>query len=232
MKKSILVIGGNSTIGTHIIRDLTGKGHSVTTLSREPFGEEIEGVTSHILDITTDEIPAEYIPDALDGLVYMPGTINLKPFRALKPEVFREDIEINFMGAVKAIQAALKNLKSGSHPAIVLFSTVAVQTGMPFHSSIASAKGAVEGLTRSLAAEFAPDIRVNCIAPSLTRTKLAGRLIASDEKVEASAKRHPLNRIGEPEEIAKMALFLLEEDSSWMTGQIITMDGGIGSLKS
>jgi NAD(P)-dependent dehydrogenase (short-subunit alcohol dehydrogenase family) len=122
----------------------------------------------------------------------------------------------------------MKRSKNGA--AIVLFSTVAVQTGLPFHASIASAKGAVEGLTRSLAAELAPKIRVNAVAPSLTDTPLAAQLLSSDDKRSASAKRHPLKRIGTPEDIANTALFLLEDSSAWMTGQIIGVDGGLGTV--
>jgi NAD(P)-dependent dehydrogenase (short-subunit alcohol dehydrogenase family) len=167
----------------------------------------------------------------IDGLVYAPGTINLKPFRSLKKPQFQADLEVNLLGAIDLIQWALKGLQSATHPAVLFFSTVAVQQGMPFHASIAAAKGAVEGLTRSLAAEWAPKIRVNAIAPSLTDTPLADRLLNSDAKREAAAKRHPLQRVGTPQDLATAALYLLSEDASWITGQIIPVDGGMSSLK-
>ena len=144
-----------------------------------------------------------------------------------------EDLQINFLVAVKTIQASLKQLKKSSTPAsVVLFSTVAVKIGMPFHASVAGAKAAVEGLARSLAAEFAPRIRVNAIAPSLTDTPLAGNLLSSEEKRQASADRHPLKRIGTPQEVARLALFLLSDASTWLTGQIIHIDGGMSTLKT
>lgn len=171
------------------------------------------------------------LPASLDGLVYLPGTINLKPFRALKPTDFLHDFEVNVIGAIKVLQAALKALKAGENSSVVLFSTVAVAQGMPFHSSIATSKGAIEGLMRALAAELAPSIRVNAIAPSLTATPLASKLLSSPEKMDASAKRHPLQRLGKPEDIAAMAAFLLGKQSSWITGQVFGVDGGLSQLK-
>jgi NAD(P)-dependent dehydrogenase (short-subunit alcohol dehydrogenase family) len=171
------------------------------------------------------------LPTSLDGLVYLPGTINLKPFRALKSADFLHDFEVNVLGAIKVLQAALKALKAGDSSSVVLFSTVAVAQGMPFHSSIAASKGAIEGLMRSLAAELAPAIRVNAIAPSLTATPLASKLLSTPEKMEASAKRHPLQRLGKPEDVAAMAAFLLGKQSSWITGQVFAVDGGLSQLK-
>ncbi|MDZ7358758.1 MAG: SDR family oxidoreductase, partial [candidate division KSB1 bacterium] len=171
-------------------------------------------------------------PELLDGVVYCPGTINLRPFRQLKEEDFLTDFKINALGAVKTIQGTLNRMKKVEQTAsIVLFSTVAVQTGMSYHASIASAKGAVEGLTRSLAAELAPKIRVNCIAPSLTDTPLAARLLGSEEKQQAAAERHPLKRFGQPEDIANLACFLLSDESSWITGQVLHVDGGMSSVR-
>ena len=171
------------------------------------------------------------LPHSLDGLVYCPGSIRLEPFQNLKLDAFREDFELNLIGAVRAMQAALPALKAGTRPAVVFFSTVAVSTGMPMHASIASAKGAIEGLTRSLAAELAPSIRVNAIAPSLTATPLAARLLRSDRQQEAAARRHPLDRIGQPEDIAAAARFLLSEQADWITGEILAVNGGMGSLQ-
>ena len=183
-------------------------------------------------DVTkpVDEFPN--IDSAINGLVYCPGTINLKPLKSLKIEDFQNDFEVNLLGAVKVINKYFNNLKSSERSSIVLFSTVAVQTGMPYHSSIASAKGAVEGLTRSLAAEFAPTIRVNCIAPSITNTPLAEKLLNNESKRKASEDRHPLKRIGDAEEIAKTVLYLLSESANFITGQIIKVDGGISSIKN
>ena len=181
-------------------------------------------------NVTTDEITADDLPEQLHGLAYCPGSINLKPFRSLKPAAFQADFDVNVLGAVKVLQAAHQVLKKGGG-SVVLFSTVAVGQGMPFHASVAAAKGAVEGLTKSLAAEWAPAIRVNCIAPSLTDTPLAGRLLSTPEKKEASGQRHPLKRVGEPEEIAALAHFLLSDEGSWMSGQVIGMDGGMSTLR-
>lgn len=163
--------------------------------------------------------------------MYCPGTINLKSFSRIGPEEFIADYRLQLVGAVKVIQACLPKLKNAASSSVVLFSTVAVQTGFPFHSLVASSKGAVEGFTKALAAEFAPKIRVNCIAPSITDTPLAKNLLSSEEKKEASAQRHPLKRIGKPEDLAVLAEFLLSEKSSWITGQVLHIDGGISSLK-
>lgn len=231
--KNILVIGASSGIG-HAIGELLGeKGANIFSISRSepdfPASLSYEHLNHNILE---EDIPSGFLPDTIDGLVYCPGSISLKPFRSLSLDVFRHDYELNVLGAVKAIKAALKPMKkSGNKPSVVLFSTVAVQQGMAFHASIASAKGAVEGLTRSLAAELSPKIRVNCIAPSLVNTPLAGNILSSEERIEASNNRHPLKRIGQPNDIAQTALFLLDDNSSWITGQVIGVDGGLSRLR-
>ena len=233
-QKQFLVVGGSSGIGGEITRRLSRDGHHVIVGSRTADQlEGLAGVTHVALDVTKAPLPAEVVPKKLDGLVYCPGSIRLRPLRALKTEDFEADFQVNLLGAVQSIQACLAALKKADDGAsIVLFSTVAVQTGMPYHASIASAKGAVEGLTRSLAAELAPKIRVNAIAPSLTDTPLASSLLASDEKRKASANRHPLQRIGNPEEIAGAACYLLSPEGSWMTGQILHQDGGMGAVRT
>lgn len=232
MSKHYWVVGGSHGIGLEICKKLAEAGHKVTVFSRTPGGlTNISGVEHHVLDISKDEIPSHLIPADLHGLVYCPGSINLRAFSSLAPGTFREDLEINLIGAVKSIQATLKVLKKTPGSSIVLFSTVAVGQGMPFHSSIAAAKGAVEGLTRSLAAELAPQIRVNCIAPSLTDTPLAARLLSSDEKREAAANRHPLKKVGTPSELAALATFLLSSDAAWITGQVIHADGGMSTVR-
>ena len=223
--KNIVVIGGNSGIGKAVATALEEQGANLFLYSKRG-----EGTTA--LDISSDfsEIPG--LPERIDGVVYCPGTINLKPFHRISVEDFKVEMEVNFFGAVRVLQACMKALKKSDSPSVVLYSTVAVQTGMGFHAGISSAKGAVEGLTRSLAAEWAPSkIRVNAIAPSLTETPLASALLSTPEKKEASDKRHPLGRIGTPEDIASATLFLLSSQSSWMTGQILHIDGGMSNLK-
>lgn len=231
--KKYLIIGGTSGIGLEITKLLVAKNNQVIVISRQKRNiEELNNVIFYSADVTKpiEELPE--IDDKLNGLVYCPGTINLKPFKNLKIDDFKYDFEINFLGAVKIINKYLNNLNQTDGASIVLFSTVAVQTGMPYHSSIASAKGAVEGLTRSLAAEFAPKIRVNCIAPSLTNTPLAEKFLNSESKLQSSIDRHPLKRIGNPTEIAELVYFLLSDSSSFITGQIIKVDGGISSIRN
>jgi NAD(P)-dependent dehydrogenase (short-subunit alcohol dehydrogenase family) len=228
MSKHYLVVGGSHGIGLELTRKLAEEGNHITVISRT-FGDlaAIQGVTHHALDISKEEVPAEFIPENLDGLVYCPGSINLRAFASLNPAAFRDELEINLIGAVKSIQAGLKSLKKNPGSSIVLFSTVAVAQGMPFHSGIAAAKGAVEGLTRSLAAELAPGIRVNCIAPDLVRTDFARALWESPEMLSAVTKPAPLRRIGEPHEIAGAAVFLAANASTFMTVQTIVIDGGV-----
>jgi len=226
--KTTLVIGASSGIGTALCNDLLSRNENVISISRS--NPELPASNFFIHDILSDaEMPK--IEGAIDGLVYCPGSINLKPFRSLKRQDFLNDLEINVLGAIKCIQTYTANLQLSDKASIVLFSTVAVQTGMPYHSSIAVSKGAIEGLTKALAAEFAPKIRVNCIAPSLTGTAMAEKLINTPEKLEASNLRHPLKRIGSANDIANAVEFLLSDKASWMSGQIIHVDGGMGTLK-
>ncbi|MDA0314617.1 MAG: SDR family oxidoreductase [Bacteroidetes bacterium] len=223
--KNIVLVGGNSGIGKAVAMQLQENGAVVFSYSRTGEG-------TGAVDFSSDfeELPS--LPEIIDGLVYCPGTIQLKPFHRINIADFKQEMEVNFYGAIRLLQACLKGLKKSSSPSVVLYSTVAVQTGMGFHAGIASAKGAVEGLTRSLAAEWAPSkIRVNAIAPSLTETPLAASLLSTPEKKEASDKRHPLGRIGRPEDIADATIFLLSEKSSWITGQILHLDGGMSNLK-
>lgn len=225
--KNILIIGASSGIGKATAERLLAEKYIVqATYNENPVNE----VNYHHLDVTADELNLDFVPDELHGLVYCPGSINLKPFHRIKPEDFASDLQLQTIGAIKTIQAVLPNLKAGKG-SIVLFSTVAVQQGFNFHSQVSVSKGAIEGLTRALSAEFAPTIRVNCIAPSLTDTPLAGRLLNSDQKKEANAERHPLKRIGEVQDIAAAVSYLLSDDSSWMTGQVLKVDGGMSSIK-
>lgn len=229
-----VVFGGSAGIGLEITRRLFAMKRRVTVVARSARNVDLpEDVARLSIDLTRDDIDPESIPEKIQGMIYCPGSIRLRPFHRLTAEEFMTDFQINLLGAVKAIQACLPGLKKAQAPAsIVLFSTVAVQTGMPFHASIASAKGAVEGLTRSLAAEFAPGIRVNAIAPSLTETDLARGLLSDAGKRSAAAERHPLKRIGQPQDIAAAATFLLADSSSWITGQVIAVDGGMGALRT
>ncbi|MBI1228327.1 MAG: SDR family oxidoreductase [Bacteroidetes bacterium] len=230
--KNYLIAGGSSGIGLALVKKLSGEGHQVLVVSRTGGSlSDLPGVTYLPKNLLEEELSENELPASLDGIAYCPGSINLKPFCSLKPEAFLEDFHINVLGAVKVLQASQKALKNAENPAVVLFSTVAVGQGMPFHASIATAKGAVEGLTRSLAAEWSPSIRVNCIAPSLTDTPLAARLLSSEEKKEAAAARHPLKRVGTASEIAELSHFLLTEKSGWITGQVIGIDGGMSALK-
>lgn len=223
--KNIVIIGGNSGIGKSLADTLKSQGANLFLYSKSGDG------TSQ-LDVSQDFDSIADLPEVIDGLVYCPGTINLKPFHRISLADFQQEMEINFFGAVRVLQACYKGLKKSNSASVVLFSTVAVQTGMGFHAGIASAKGAIEGLSRSLAAEWAPSkIRVNTIAPSLTDTPLASNLLSTPEKKESSDKRHPLGRVGTTEDIAKGASYLLSEDSSWMTGQVIHLDGGMSTLK-
>ena len=232
--KNILIVGGSSGIGLELVKVLSENQHEIYVGSRTADTlTEITGVHHIPMDVTAETLDLEALPNTLQGLVYCPGTIVLKPFQRLTIDDFKNDFNINLLGAVKVIQGCIKLLKkSPSGASIVLFSTVAVNTGMPFHASVGSAKAAVEGLTRSLAAELAPRIRVNAIAPSLTDTPLAQNLLSSEEKRKASASRHPLKRIGSPQEIARSAAYLLSDASAWISGQILPIDGGMSSLRT
>ena len=226
--KKYLIVGASSGAGAALYSILKNDQHQVFTASRT----KAEGATSHIsIDVTKDELDLSLLPDSLDGVVYCPGSIQLKPFHRITDQEFMEEFNLNVVGAIRVVRTLLPLLKNAPQSSILFFSTIAVQQGMPFHSSIAAAKGALEGLTRSLAAEYAPKIRVNCIAPSLTNTPLASRLLSSEEKKKASDERHPLKRIGEPEDLASLAAFLLSPQSSWITGQVIHVDGGLSSIR-
>ena len=225
--RTYLFIGASSAMAQSACENLIDQGHRVIGISRN----EIIGYSERwmINQYTTDELPE--ITEPLDGLVYFPGTINLKPFHRYKQEEVMNDLNVNLIGAFQSIQKYLPNLKQGTNPSVVLFSSVAATTGMTFHSSIAMAKGAVEGLTRSLAAEFAPIIRVNAIAPSLINTPLSEKFLSTPEKMEASAQRNPMKRVGTTEELSNSIEFLLSEKSAWITGQILHVDGGMGTIR-
>jgi NAD(P)-dependent dehydrogenase (short-subunit alcohol dehydrogenase family) len=232
MSKHYAIVGGTSGIGRALLSMLLERGHQVTQISRQPEAlDALPNVTPVSWDARSSDFPSDALPSRLDGLVYCPGTIRLLPFERIADKDWLEDLEINLLGAVRALRGSMKALKSAENASVVLFSTVAVSTGLPFHASIASAKGAVEGLTRSLAAELAPKIRVNAVAPTITATPLAGRLLATPAKRDAAAERHPLKTIGEADDVAGAALWLLE-DARLTTGQIIRVDAGLATLRT
>lgn len=224
--KNYLIIGGSKGVGEQIVKELSDKGNFCHVISRSEPSYPFNG-NWYQLDALTDELPTI---EAIDGLVYCLGSINLKPFNRLSLEDFNADLNVNFFGALKSFQHFLPTLKKSEQASVVLFSTVAVQSGMPYHASIAAAKGAVEGLVKSLAAEFAPKIRVNAIAPSLIDTPLAAGILRSDQIKENMIAKYPLKRILNPSDVAKTACFLLSPDSNGVTGQIIVQDNGLVSL--
>lgn len=227
MKKNILLIGGSHGIGLSLVKQLHDK-HNLFIASRSKEGLEDFDIEHMVFDVTKDDFDSTALPDELHGFVYCPGNINLKPFKMMSMDTFEEDMQLNFFGLVKVAKEIVPKLADGG--SMVFFSTVAVGTGMPFHTSVAAAKGAIEGFARSLAAEYAPNLRVNVIAPSLVDTPLAGRLLNNDKKKEKMGERHPLKRVGQPQDIAQMAAFLLGDDSTWITGQVLGIDGGMSTL--
>lgn len=223
--KNILIIGGSHGISQQLSHKLRSNGHNVTIANRTGEGE-----AHQVFDATK---PTELtLPSSLDGLVYAPGSISLKPFHRISSQEILDDFKLNALAAAEVIQQAMPALKKSVSASVLLFSSVAVQTGLPFHASIAMAKGAIEGLTRSLAAELSPKIRVNAIAPSLTDTPLAAHLLNSDAKRDASNNRHPLKMVGMAEDIAALAYFLLSDASKFITGQVIHADGGMSSVRT
>jgi len=227
--KNIVLIGGSYGIGFELAKELQAE-NNVFVASRTNENLSNLNVTHIPFDTSTGVLDSTILPAIIDGLVYCPGSINLRPFRGLKLETFESDMHINFFSMVKVIQSILLQLSASEQSSIILFSTVAVKMGMPFHTSVAASKGAIEGFAKALAAEYAPKIRVNVIAPSLTNTPLAEKFLSNEEKKEKSAQRHPLKRVGTTGDIAQMASFLLNEKSSWISGQIFHVDGGMSTL--
>ena len=230
MKKNILLIGGSSGIGLSLVNQIS-LDHNVYVACRSNNSLP-ENVNYINYDVLNDELDSSLFPETIDSFIYLPGSINLRPFKSLSIESFKEDLEINLIGLIKSLKSVLKNLTASNSASIVLFSTVAVQRGMPFHSSVSSSKGAIEGLAKSLAAELSPKIRVNVIAPSLVNTPLANRFLNNDLKIEKSANRHPLKRIGSASDIANLIDYLISDKSSWITGQIIAVDGGLSTIET
>lgn len=225
--KTFIIIGGSKGIGNAIVNELS-ETHKIINISRTAPEASHTNVTHYSCDILTDDLPDI---ENVDGLIYCPGSINLKPISRLSLDDFRTDFEINVVGAVKAVQKYLPQLKKGSKPSMLLFSTVASKLGMPFHASVSASKSAVEGLVKSLGAELAPTIRVNAIAPTVTDTQLASKLLRNERMIENITERHPLKKFLNPEEVAATAAFLMSDKAASFSGQIFEMDCGIVSFK-
>ena len=226
--RNILIIGGTKGIGKAIVDQLVDE-NTVVCMSRNSTEFSHNNYTHRTFDSTVDELPDV---EKVDTLIYCPGSINLKPISTLSIDDFRKDFEINVIGAVKAIKKYIPLLKKGLNPSILLFSTVATKLGMPYHASVSASKSAIDGIVKTLGAELAPKIRINAIAPTITKTELASKILRNDKVVENMIERHPLKKILSPEEVSKMAKFLISEDASSISGQIINMDAGIVSFKS
>ncbi|MFM2231091.1 MAG: hypothetical protein RL607_2349 [Bacteroidota bacterium] len=227
--KNILLIGGSKGIGRALAQQLQFESNLfVASRSVEDLADL---KLTHIpFDVTQDTLDTSVLPAEIHGLVYLPGSINLRPFKGLKPEAFESDLQLNFMGFVKVLQALLPQLTAAPQSSVVAYSSVAASMGMPFHTSVAAAKGAIEGFAKAFAAEYAPKIRMNVIAPSLTDTPLADKFLNTEEKKEKAALRNPMKKVGTPKDIAQMTAFLLSEQSNWITGQVFAVDGGMSTL--
>lgn len=225
--KTVIIVGGSKGIGKALAQKLLPT-HHVINISRTAPEYSHDNLTHYSCDILKDDLPDI---EHADGLVYCPGSINLKPIARLSLDDFREDFEINVLGAVKSIQKYLDILKKGDKPSIVLFSTVAAKLGMPFHASVAASKSAVEGLVKSLGAEMATTLRINAIAPTVTDTELASKLLRNEKMIENITERHPLKKLLKPEEVADMAEFLLSEKAASISGQVFELDCGIVTFK-
>lgn len=231
MVRNYVIIGASSGIGEALSKSLQELGSNVFGTYNRNKVQNTERANYYKYNVLTDELPVSNFPEQIHGLAYCPGSINLKPFHRFTETDFLDDYKLQVVGATKVIKTLLPRLKQTPSTSIVLFSTIAVQQGFNFHAQVASSKGAIEGLTRALAAEFAPNIRVNAIAPSITDTPLASKFLSSPEKKEAQAKKNPLHKIGTAQEIAEAAAYLLSNKSSWTNGQVIHLDGGQSAIK-
>ena len=235
MTAKYLIFGATGVIGSNLAKQLYDSKQDIHIVGRNE--EEIKSLSEKlecsysVADVLEnnfiDKIKSEI--NEIKGIAYCVGSIDLKPLRMVTEQDFNKCMKLNLYSAVEAIKGCQESLKKNKG-SIVLFSTVAAQRGFTNHAIIASAKAAVEGLTVSLAAEFAPNIRVNCIAPSLTKSKIAEPMLKNTTIAEGIAKAHPLKRLGEGKDSASLAKFLITDDSSWVTGQIIAVDGGRSKL--
>ena len=231
MNKNYVIIGGSSGIGKELVSILAREGHNVFVTYNENKVKNNDKVQYQKFNVLNDSLNLDNLPDEIDGLVYCPGSINLKPFKRFTDEDFISDFKLQVVGATSVIKALMPRLATGENSSIVLFSTIAVQNGFNFHSQVSISKGAIEGLTRSLAAELAPKIRVNAVAPSITDTSLAGKFLNTPQKIATQAEKNPLKKIGKAKDVAEAAAYLLTDKSSWTTGQILHVDGGSSTIK-
>ena len=230
MSKNVVLVGGSSGIGRRVCEKLLEVDCSVTVLSRSR--KDLPSNINHFeVDILQENPMFPELSKNIDAFVYLPGSINLKPFRQLHIDDFKRDINVNYFGLVKAVQKYLKQIEQHQGASIVFMSSVAATVGMKYHTSVAASKAAIEGFMRSLAAELAPKVRVNAIAPSLVKSDLSKHLLDTSDRVEHACKRHPLERVGDVKDIAEVILFLISENSSWITGQVFHVDGGISKVK-
>jgi NAD(P)-dependent dehydrogenase (short-subunit alcohol dehydrogenase family) len=226
--KNIVIIGGTKGIGKAIVSEVVDN-NNVVCLSRNQTDFSHDNYTFHSFDALVDDYPDF---ESVDCLIYCPGSINLKPISTLSLDDFRNDFELNVIGAVRAIKKYLNLLKKSGSASILLFSTVATKLGMPYHASVSVAKSGIDGLVKTLGSELAPKVRINAIAPTITNTELASKILRNDKVIENMVERHPLKKILSSNEVAKMASFLISEDASSISGQIFNMDAGIVSFKS
>lgn len=230
--ENYLIIGASSGIGRDLALRLADNGCLVFgTYNKNEIKTQHPLIKYYQLNVLDEILSLDFLPENVTGIIYCPGSINLRSFERIQPNDFANDFNLQVIGAIKVLQLVIPKLKKSENATITLFSSVAVHLGMPFHSQVATSKGAIEGLTKALAAEFSPKIRVNCIAPSLTDTPLASALLNTEKKKELNAQLHPLKRYGTTEDIVNMVEFLLSQKSSWLTGQILHVDGGISNLK-
>ena len=228
--KNILIIGASGGIGSNLTQKLLDANHRVFgTNFKNPIQMNHLNLKTSFFDVQNSEAFEFELPDQLDGFVYCPGSINLKPFPRFKKEDFTHEFEVNVLGFIRTLKLVLKRLQKSETASVLGFSSVCAQNGFNFHTSIATSKAALEGLFVSLAKEFAPKIKFNLIAPSIIQTPLSRHLLNSEDKIQRIALTHPISRIGQPEDISSLAYYILTE-SSWMTGQVIKVDGGKSNL--